>query len=257
MELAGDLSTHKFSLLLTSLGEEKTTGTLRIISGDKKWTVCLREGSIVFAGSGRDRHLSDLLESANKLTRQQVKRALQAQLREPTKHFGDILVEMGIMDEEELISSVREQINETIYDLMDLEEGEYKFEEGRLPFEEDMIVSLDVDLLIEEKAKRTEELGVINQWLPSSELVLQLSLNPERDVRDIHLSSREWGVLSLVDGEKSIAEIVDLSYLGEFEVFRILYKFFSMGLLERADEEESLPITKDVILRIIDRISDL
>jgi tetratricopeptide (TPR) repeat protein len=70
--------------------------------------------------------------------------------------------------------------------------------------------------------------------MPDTDSVLKLSEDPLSLFQDIELSPQDKKILSLIDGRKSIKEIIDNSWMGSFEALRILYVLWSIGMIEQA-----------------------
>jgi hypothetical protein len=74
--------------------------------------------------------------------------------------------------------------------------------------------------------------------MPDTGSVLKLSEDPLSLFQEIELSSQDKKILSLIDGKKTIKEIINSSWMGSFEALKILYVLWSIGMIEEAAEQE-------------------
>jgi curved DNA-binding protein CbpA len=79
--------------------------------------------------------------------------------------------------------------------------------------------------------------------MPHTDSVLRLSEDPLSLFQDIELSQQDKKILSLVDGKKTIKEIIDSSWMGSFEALKVLYVLWSIGMVEEveADSRDASP----------------
>jgi tetratricopeptide (TPR) repeat protein len=105
--------------------------------------------------------------------------------------------------------------------------------------------------LIYEGVKRIDNWTRIKNEMPRSESVLKLSSDPVTIFQDIELSPQDRKMLSIIDGTKTIKDLINISWIGSFEAMKILYVLWSIGVLEEkvsekieekvAEEEEPIP----------------
>lgn len=87
--------------------------------------------------------------------------------------------------------------------------------------------------LVLEAARQIDEWHDIQKLLPSLDLVLAIEENPAAGTEDIKLEPAEWRVLALVDGMRSINQVIKESHMGDFETCKVLYGLVSSGLLKQ------------------------
>jgi hypothetical protein len=104
------------------------------------------------------------------------------------------------------------------------------------------------------------DLGVELDLEPQPEGEREEQVEPTPEVQ-IKLSPEERQVLALVDGERSVREIIDLLALAEFETFRALSEMLTRNLIEKVDTAKEagqaaarrgvLPVLTGVLARTV------
>jgi len=87
--------------------------------------------------------------------------------------------------------------------------------------------------LVLEAARQIDEWQDIQKLLPSMDLILAIEENPAAGTEDIKLQPAEWRILALVDGLRTINQVVKESHMGDFETCKVLYGLVSSGLLKQ------------------------
>lgn len=252
MSFTGNLKTVAFPDILQLLSTGKKTGVLSITKGATQKEVCFKGGNIVYASSKgvEEDYLGRLLLKRGRITKTDLERALHMH-KTTGKRLGQVLVDMGLFSREEIVDSLKLQVEEIVYNLFSWDSGDFIFSEGQLPDVKDVLVELQTVSLIMEGTRRIDEWMEIQRSLPEENELLRVVLNPKLKTEEIILSLEEFQVLSLVDGERSLADIASVSPVGEFATYRGLYKLMQSGLVivsgvkaaevkENTDEEEQL-----------------
>lgn len=229
--LKGTIEDFTLSDIFRLLSSTKKTGKLEVIRSAGDGRVFFRDGDVYFAQSSIKREpLGQRLIAAGALTESVLMRALDlnAQTGERT---GEILLRQASITEEQLIAAVRGQIQDAALDLLRWEVGAFEFESGER-FSLEIPISVSVDSLIMEASRRLEELEVIKKRLPSNDVIITIAPPPPEGGRDISLTPDEERLLLLVDGHRTVGEILDEANLDEFSGFRTLYGLVSSGLAD-------------------------
>ncbi len=234
--LKGNIKNFSLSTLLAHLNRDRKTGTLvvRTLVFTKK--VYLNKGDAIFASSTyEDDRLGEMLIKAGKITMEQYDKSVEI-LKKSGKRLGAILVENGHITPKDLFWGVKYQVREIIYSLFLLEEAEFEFIEGQIPSE---VITLKMSMgnLIYEGVKRIDNWTRIKNEMPSMETVLKLSSDPVTLFQNVELSPQDRKMLSIVDGTKTIKELVDSSWIGSFEGLKILYVLWSIGVIEEKKKD--------------------
>jgi tetratricopeptide (TPR) repeat protein len=246
MALEGLLRELSLQDVFQLLELSKKTGVLTVRSekiGDEA-VVHFERGGIVYATRRRGkRKLGQQLLRAGKLTEGELDRALEEQ-QERRRKLGEILLEMGSVSEEELERQVRFLLEETVYDLMSWEEGNFRFEETDEVAQDQVPVRVKVESLLMEGARRIDEWTRLEDRIPSVESVPELA--PVEDSATIlDLRPDEWEVLAEIDGARELRQIAADLGRSSFEVGKIIFGLVSVGVV-RVEERPTLMRERDV-----------
>jgi len=129
-------------------------------------------------------------------------------------------------------------VNEIIQGMFLLEDAQYEFKEGDIPAQEVISLKMSMGNLIYAGINRITNWTRIRNEMPDTDSVLKLSEDPLNLFQDIELSQQDKKILSLIDGGKTIKEIIDNSWMGSFEALKILYVLWSIGMIEQAAARE-------------------
>ncbi len=242
MALRGNLKDFSLPDVFQLVTFSRKTGVLRITREDGvEGTVWFRDGDVFFASSNWHADpLGQRLVRAQRITPQALKRALELRSAEAQdgRRLGQILIDEGYITDKVLEEFVSEQIQDTIFDLMRWDEGEFDFEAMPEVAEEDIGLSVSIENVVMEGARRLEEWNRIKKKIPSMDVVFKMATAPGEGTFEISLKPTEWQLLLLIDGTRSVAELAVETHRTDFDVARIIYGLFSAGLLEFATEEE-------------------
>jgi len=236
-------------LQLLSLGQK--TGCLSVTDRSNFGYIYFEDGKVVYASVlNRPDRLGELLVRNGAIDREALSQAMEEQARRPGTRLGEILVEKGALDEEELKGWIRTQIEEAVYHLFAWEQGTFHFEPDQTPDQDSAIlVRLNADALLMEGARRVDELGMIEKKIPSLDVVFAVERTLDDGESEVELSEAQEKILPLVDGERSVRELIGDSGLVEFEVLKALYGLIQAGFVveagrrrkERGREEDEDP----------------
>jgi hypothetical protein len=144
------------------------------------------------------------------------------------------------IDEGDLHSVVSEHIVDSVFDLMRWSEGEFEFvvDESNI---DDVGVTRDVDDVVAESRRRLEIWVGIDAKVAAPATVLSITLDPDGDPT---LSRDEWALLALIDGRRSVGELVSMCGRGQYAVVVALAELVSRGLLKTNDTEGVLALVR-------------
>lgn len=229
--LQGSLASFKLTDLLTLLSMSRKSGTLTISSDGRASAVVFMNGSVVYAGSNQEKlRLSAILLRKKKITHEQFDE-IDALMRNAGGRFGQIAVQQAVMTEDQLRDWLKVQVSEVLYDAFVWTSGTFSFsEEVNLP---DYAVTISVDLpnLIMEGARRIEQWEQCLELLPDSSIVFRVVSTPKDD--RITLSADEWKILFLINGQRTLADLVREADDDPLIVYRSVYGLEANKLIER------------------------
>jgi hypothetical protein len=236
MSLRGNLETFFFASVLQFLSNERKTGILFLKEGeDNEVKVYIRDGTIIHAsGSQKEARLAHILKSRGIVPAEDLKAALET-AREKKMPYGKVLVERGLISLDLYRKFARKQAEEIIYKLFLWKKGEFEYKDQALNLDEDLIINLNTVEVILEASRRIDEMSVLVNQIPNSGMVLKIS-EKYPDKREIKLNAAEWHLLSLIDGRRTVRDIIEASGLDEFPVYKLLFSLLSSGLIEKTEK---------------------
>jgi predicted negative regulator of RcsB-dependent stress response len=238
ISLSGNVRDTSLARILVSLNRNRKTGTLSVRTPAFVKKVYLNTGDVVFASSTyEDDRLGEMLLKANKITVEQYDKSVEI-LKSSRKRQGAILVELGFITPKELFWGVKYQVKEIIYSMFQIEDGEYVFEEGNIPTGEVITLKMSMGNLIYEGIGRIENWTRIRNELPDTESVLTLSDDPLSLFRNIELTPQDKKIISMIAAKKTLGDIIENSLMGSFEVLKITYVLYSLGMVKEAEPEQ-------------------
>jgi tetratricopeptide (TPR) repeat protein len=250
--LKGDLREYPIAQIFISLNRTGMTGVFTVATPRFTKKVYFKDGDAIFAASNlEDDRLGEMLLKWGKINLQQYDRSVEL-LKKTGKRQGQILVELGYLTPKELYWAVKEQVREIIYSLFNLDHGEYEFVPGPLPTEEVITLRMSIGNLIYEGIKRTTNWSLIRRALPDN-LVPRLSSNPLSLFQEIEFSETDKKIFTLIDGKRTVKQIIDNSWISPFDALKILYTLYCLEVIEevRPEEEEMVTLSLEELFRPI------
>lgn len=239
MAIKGSFKEISLPDVLQLLAAGHKTGCLKVTDGKNFGSIFFNDGRICYSSLlNRPDRLGDRLLSRGRITNAQLDEALGLQKSDPEgRRLGDILINLGYISKQDLEADVSSQIEDAIFYLLRWTEGEFFFEPDTLPDEETIIVSLDVLNLLLEEARRIDEWKNLEAKLPGTQIVLErLNLEGSQQL-ELGLNDEERLVISIIDGRRSMGELMEASPLGEFLTSKIIYGLLRAGLVKRGNEK--------------------
>jgi tetratricopeptide (TPR) repeat protein len=256
--LKGNIKNTSLIKILVYLNRSRKTGTLVVITPAFTKKAYLSKGDVIFSSSTfEDDRLGEMLIKAEKITMEQYDKSVEI-LKKRGKRLGAILVELGYITPKDLFWGVKYQVKEIIYSLFLLENANYEFIEGDIPSDEIITLKMSMGNLIYDGVKRIDNWTRIRNEMPVADNILKLSSDPVTLFQDIELGTQDRKMLSIIDGKKTIKEIIENSWIGSFEGMKILYTLWAIGVIEEkkmAFEPEEM-ISLDDILQPVSEDED-
>ncbi|HYH79889.1 MAG TPA: DUF4388 domain-containing protein [Longimicrobium sp.] len=244
MAIKGNLREAGLPDVLQLLAMGQKTGCLSLTDRSNFGYIYFDRGRITYASivNRRDR-LGDLLVKNGQLRAEDLFAAIDEQTRTPGDRLGEILVRRGHITREQLQAQIRIQIEEAVYFLFTWNQGSFQFEPDQRPEEGAMLVSINPENLLLEGARRIDEWSLIEKKIPSLELVFDMGRS--KPIEGFELSDEQRKILPLVDGKRTVQEIIDDSGMVEFDVGKALFGLIQAGFAHpvgrRAAEVQQVP----------------
>ncbi|MBN2467417.1 MAG: DUF4388 domain-containing protein [Deltaproteobacteria bacterium] len=251
MSLKGNFESFFLASVLQLLANDKKTGILHIKEGKNQVKVYLEEGTIIYAiGSQTENRLGHLLRSKGVISEENLKKCLE-EARGKNEQVGKILVESGCVSIAELETFIHQQVENILYSLFLWQKGEFEYEDATFNLKGAIVTQLNTMELILEASRRVDELSVLRKQIPDDLAIFRLS-DEGSSQDEIKLNSQEWRMLSLIDGKRTVRDVIDESGFDDFMGMKFFYSLVSSGLIAKREgiiiEEPGRNKTGEVIV---------
>jgi tetratricopeptide (TPR) repeat protein len=234
MAIKGSLTEAPLADVIQLLSLSLKSGCLSVTDGRNFGNIFIKDGKIIYATLlNRKDRLGDILVRKQIIDESILKSALEEQ-KKSNRRLGEILVEKGYITKEILEAELADQISETIFTMLTWESGYFNFEADLLPGSEEYLVHLSPQELLLEGARRIDEWRKLEKRLPPFETILTV----KDGATEVPLTEEEQKILKLVDGNRTIDDIIKLSEFDFFITCKTIYALLSAGILEKSEKTE-------------------
>ena len=235
MKLEGSLDAFSLPDIFALLSMTKKTGGLHLRRGNAHGVVWFTTGAITGGASDVWRQsLARRVVGAGPIETDALQSAVQRAGSDEGVGVVRALQQAAAVDEAVLHDLVGEHVIDTVFDLLRWPDGNFAFAVDE-PNPDDVGVSRQVDDVVAEARRRLEAWGSVAAAIPSPQAVLSVQTVLAGDPQ---LSRDEWSLLALVDGRRTVAQIVGLAGRGEFAVVSALAELVGRGLLRLNDGDD-------------------
>lgn len=234
MALAGDLQDFNITNILPIIKAENQTGILKVKNKDDQIKITFVEGQVVYGETTQakdGRRLRNTLVF-NRMMSGDGWKQLQSQHTDALDSIWNVLASM--VPPETASKLLRRQVLDSIFALMRFQKGDYNFvSQKKVEYPEKLVQPMDVDFLLMEGARVSDEWVMMEKRLPSLNAILRKAMAVEQSADDsqkIQVSNevadyaetlefellKERGI-ELTEGEKKV-----LSVVGQYKSVRDL-----------------------------------
>ena len=238
-QYTGDLAQEPLPEVLRTIHFYRVPGVLTVESGNVTKRVYLLGGNIIFATStDRSESLGEYLRRSALISSGELRASVgKLDLAEGRRH-GELLVEMGILSDAQLRQIVTEQVKALLYAAFSWEQGSVTFEAGR--FKTDELIRLDVptsQAIVDGIRRMPDPRRCVSRLGPSWTIFERSEAPPE--TRDVAFTPAEATLLSLVDGRRTLRELITLGPGDLGSNAKLLYAFWVLRLITRRETQAS------------------
>ncbi len=240
-QYTGDLAQEPLPEVLRTIHFYRAPGVLTVESGGVSKKVYLLGGNITFATStDRSESLGEYLRRSALISSGELKASIgRLDLAEGQgRRHGELLVEMGILTEAQLRQIVSEQVKALLYAAFSWEQGSVTFEVGR--FRTDELIRLDLptpQAIVDGIRRMSDPRRCVARLGPSWTLFDRAEAPPE--TRDVAFTPAEVALLTLVDGRRTLRELITMGPGDLGSNAKLLYAFWVLRLIERREIQAS------------------
>jgi DnaJ-domain-containing protein 1 len=162
--------------------------------------------------------------------------------RQGNEMLGTTLVRLGHLSAADLTRATRDHVRRVTLLVLGLQEGEWEFAVGALPFREQLDAGVRTSELILEWSRLLIDPDWVHGRLGPDDCHVKRERRPPEGYQDIHLDSAEGFIMSRVDGASTAREIGMVSPMGDARTSAALLGLVLCGLLERPAGGGASPI---------------
>ena len=223
MGLYGNIDTMSVTELFGWVNSGRKSGTLEVERDKIVKRIMVRDGRVVACSSNAPATLlGQFLLSRGKITRQVLSDAMRRHEQSGT-NLGETLIEMGAISRADQDAFVANKVEETIFGLFDWGEAVFRFYTDALPDPNALEVDLGIREILERGGRRTDERKRSNEAITDPGIVLGRTGGLSPPELEGHVAARR--IYELIDGRKTVAEILLHSHAPEFLVTKFLLHF--------------------------------
>ncbi len=235
MNLQGNIPDFPMYEVAQSIAMGRTTGNLYLNGEIERLVIYFVDGEAILACPAINKEkLGDILFSKGFVSKENISNALRLQNvyteRGANKRLGTILVELGVLSRAALVEQLQRQIEDAIYAILSEDKGTFFFEEELDLEQEDILVPMNIERIIQDGIRIVEERKRIKKSIPSMSVIYE-QRQPLENEDSSGLSYMDWKVVSLVDGKRTLEDVISESGHSPIEVFKILTALSEKGII--------------------------
>jgi len=232
----------EFSVIdvLQLICQQEKSGILTVAHKGKSAEIAICEGKIVSAGFTKH-NVGEYLIRAKLLSLEDLHRA-QAIQQETYEPLEEILIKQGFIEASDVERALNNQIYETLYDIFQWKEGTYTFSLRQSVKSSSCLRPLPFQSLVLDVLRMIDEWPEVNSSIPSFDLRFQKAGTADLE----HFEPAAVRVYTLIDGRRTVQEIIDESLLGKYTTCKILSEFLQHGYIHKSANADSTPQTSRI-----------
>ncbi len=169
---------------------------------------------------------------------------------------GDLLLSRHILQRNQLDEVLREQLLEFTYEIFEWRNANYRFEVKQIPDDRMLFSNAEIarvftfpaNAILMEAVRREDEWGRIRQVIPNQHQIFKLTPGakiPESLATPVnHAPARLQKLLKLIDGERTVEEIIADSKTPSFFVCSIVHGLIAAKVVEAISLEEKRALSE-------------
>lgn len=233
--IQGNLESVPLEEVIQMLGLQRQNGKLVINRNGEVVEVFFRSGFIVFASATRTELGTSTLEMFLRKYCRLHEDSLQHVLRiaQMTSQAIDaILIQEKLLTAKAFTECLRRCTESSVYKIMTWKQGAFTFEKAAAPVFSNPI-QLKVEDLLLEGARRADEWNLIQQKIPNFSMVFEPAIGNTEELATRGMSESDAKVFSLINGRRTVQEIIDQADLSEFDVAKSMFILLSVNFIRR------------------------
>jgi hypothetical protein len=240
VKLEGSLDAFSLPDVFQLLSFTKKTGGLHLSNDGCDGVVFFTAGQITGASADTSRQpLARRLIGSGAVDDDSLRAAVERARDHEDVGVVKALLEANSVEAELLRQAVSDQSVDAVFDLLQWQAGDFAFvmDEGN---PDDVGVSVQTETVIADADARRVSWETVSQVVPSPTAILSM---PVVLADDPEITRDEWALLALIDGRRTVNDLVDLTGCGRYAVVSTLAGLVSRSLLDvREDGEDHVSV---------------
>lgn len=232
---SGDLSRVPLPDVLNFADNSRLSGRLTVFSREVFGEIFLDKGQFVFATvsrRGSHQFLTDLIRIDRKLNEKQLSEAIN-EARESNSSVGRVLVDKGLLTNDELMDYLKKHALHSFAKILEVKGGSFYLEADDLPNHmADISFRMPLTNVLLDGLNQLDEKDLAESEFADESLVLVRLITNEDALDEFNFGERELLVFAIIDGRKTLAEIIELAGIDPRETKYICYVLRRVGLLK-------------------------
>ncbi|MGH9317591.1 MAG: DUF4388 domain-containing protein [Thermoanaerobaculia bacterium] len=244
MGLEGTLRVFSLTDIFQVLGLQRKSGLLTVEGEQDTVTIAFLGGQVVSADSTArrlDNRIGNLLVRAGRVSQEQLGRVLRLQ-QETQQRVGVLLIRERLVTPQDLREALRLQICRIVFGAFRWQDGRFRFsQDAAVEYDADHMLPMSTESILMEAAQMHDEWPRLEKKIRSRETVyrrapgvekLVLSASPgEQREGTLVVSKAEAETWGLLDGTRSVGELLDRAFLSDFELYKGLSELIDRNLI--------------------------
>lgn len=232
--IRGNLASFRIIELMQMLSLQRQTGRLVITRPEGSTEIFFKEGAVGFASStvnGSIGGLDGLLTRTCRVDEDGLRHAQR--IADMTgQPIDGVLAQEKILDQKLFAACLRRHAETIVFSVMGWKDGDFFFDSQPPPVFAKPI-ALKVDDLILEGTRRSDEWILIQQKIPNFSVVFEPLIGNAEELTRRGLSDVDLKVFAMVDGKRTVQDIIDQAMMSDFDVVKSLFILLSVNLIRR------------------------
>jgi hypothetical protein len=234
MPLNGDVKTFPLAAIVQMIHDERKTGILAVSTPRHRCSVYFSGGKIIHVRGNTDKELKlGALLKANNLISEDRLEDMLAVSKAMEKRLGTVLLERNYIDLDKLVSIIHLQFKETVATMLSWDDARFSYNDGLDGYSDAIKCEVDPVRLVLEAKKREEFKGLI----PNDQVIFLINQKVDTS-KSVH-AARDLRVLLLLDGRRTVAQLIKETGYSRLAVYRSLAKLYAQnGIVRKGDDRQ-------------------
>lgn len=248
MALQGKIDDFGIADIFQLIGQQQRSGTLTMRSGNKTAEILFVHGMIsranpLYLSPGRD-PFGHCMIKAKLISEQSLQRALKTQ-EESLDSLESVLLELRLLRQDQLQTVHDTLVLETLYDVLQWKRGDYDFTVKDLSHDERFGTLMSIEHILLDLLRMIDEEPDLLRRIPHYEVIVQREVTDAEAVDSLNieeeLGAYEQVVFGLIDGERTVQDIIDQSLLGRYNTVKSIVNLLDAGYVKKISVERVSP----------------